>query len=393
MTPLGLLRGTGSVREFASTPVDDATLAAVLDTARFAPSGGNQQPWRVAVVRDPSLRRTLGGAMQPVWDEYMAATREGQRAYNPISYRPPAEVTHAPNALLDAIEQIPVVLVIAADLRPLAIMDGDLERASIVGGASVYPFCWNLVLAARAHGLVGVMTTFLARAEPVVAPELGLPEHHGIAATVFLGHPASPPASRLRRHPVAAFATVDRFDGPAFDVAPTVTASPAERTPLPEEPPPFGDERAVLTAYLTHYRAVVRRKAEGLTEEQGRLAACPPSTLTVTGLVRHLAEVERAWFRRGVVDEGVPHLYVTEDDPDRDLHVGPEDSLAEALATWEAEIAAADRALSGRELDDPDLHEGSYSVRWILVHMIEEYARHAGHLDLLREAIDGTVDD
>ncbi len=394
--PEHLLRSTGAVRDFAPTPVDDATLAAVLDTARFAPSGGNRQPWRVAVVRDPSLRRTLGAAMQPVWDEYMTAAREGQRAFNPIDYRPPAIVQPAANSLLEGIEQVPVVLAVAADLRPLAIMDGNLDRASIVGGASIYPFCWNVLLAARTHGLVGVLTTFLARAEPLVAADLGLPEHHGIAATIFLGHPAGPPPTRLRRHPVSAFTTIDRFDGPAFEVEPVGSAVEGrvdERSPLPPDPPPFGDERSMLEAYLGYYRAVVRRKAQGLDDEQGRRAACPPSDLTVTGLVRHLAEVERAWFRRGVVDEGLPHLYATPDDPDRDLHVHPGDSLDEALATWEAEVAAAERALAGRALDEPDANEGTFSVRWILVHMIEEYARHAGHLDLLREAIDGTTDD
>jgi nitroreductase len=206
------LRQTGSVRSFTDAPVDDATVHRILDTARFAPSGGNRQPWRVVVVHDPALRRALGDAMQPVWDEYVAASQAGQRPFNAISYSPPASVDHAPNVLLDGIVDIPVVLVIAADLREIALMDGELERPPIAGGASIHPFCWSILLAAHGHGLGGVMTTFLARAEPVAAPLLGLPPHHALAATIFLGVPTWR-ATKLRRNEVSSFATVDRFDG------------------------------------------------------------------------------------------------------------------------------------------------------------------------------------
>jgi len=207
------LRTTGAVRRFTDDRVDDTTLAAVLDAARFAPSGGNRQPWRVAVVRDPAIRRALGSMMQPVWDEYVTAQAGGQRAYNPVSYVPPTAWEHAPNELLDDIDRIPAVLAVAADLRELAVMDRDLDRVSIVGGASIYPFCWSILLAAHGHGLGGVMTTFLSRVEPAAAPLLGLPEHHALAATIVLGVPEHRP-TRLRRHPVASFATIDRFDGP-----------------------------------------------------------------------------------------------------------------------------------------------------------------------------------
>ncbi|MCU0260880.1 MAG: nitroreductase family protein, partial [Ilumatobacteraceae bacterium] len=191
------------------------TLHAVLDLAGFARSGGNRLPWRVAVFVDRTFRGRLAAAMQPIWDEYMAAARSGQRAFNAVSYEPPTEIEHTPNDLLDHIDTIPVVLVVAADLRELAVMDAALDRASIVGGASVYPFCWSILLAAHEHGLGGVMTTFLARAEPLVVDDLGLPEHHAIAATIFLGVPEHR-ATRLTRRPVEDFATLDRFDGPAL---------------------------------------------------------------------------------------------------------------------------------------------------------------------------------
>jgi nitroreductase len=208
------LRSTGAIRRFADTPVDPAVVHAILDAARFAPSGGNRQPWRVAVVDNPGIRRRLAGLMQPVWDEYVAAAREGRRGFNPVDHVPIDEAPHVPNELLERIEQAPVVLAVAVDLRELAVMDGDLDRISIVGGASIYPFCWSVLLAAHDRGLGGVMTTFLSRAEPEAGPLLGLPEHHALAATIVLGVPDDPRPTRLTRHTVDTFATVDRFDGP-----------------------------------------------------------------------------------------------------------------------------------------------------------------------------------
>lgn len=213
------IRSTGSVRSFKSDPVDDATVAAVLDDARFAPSGGNKQPWRVAVVKDPTARQTLADLMRDVWYEYRGAQAAGHRAfaYGKSVDAPPLPT---PNPLIDDIQHVPVVLAIAADLRDIAIMDGNADRPPIVGGASIYPFCWNVLLAARAHGLGGVLTTFLARAEAHAAPVLGLPEHHALAATIFLGVPEHQ-ATKLTRRPVEAFATIDRFDGvPLGDTAP-----------------------------------------------------------------------------------------------------------------------------------------------------------------------------
>ena len=117
--------------------------------------------------------------------------------------------------MLDAIEEIPVVLAVAADLRRIAMMDGQLDRPPVTGGASVYPFCWSILLSARSRGLGGVITTFLSRVEPAAAPLLGLPEHHALAATIFLGVPEHH-STKLSRRPVEEFATVDRFDGEPF---------------------------------------------------------------------------------------------------------------------------------------------------------------------------------
>ncbi len=210
------IRTNGTVRSFTDQPVDDATIASILDDARFAPSGGNRQPWQVAVVDDRPLRHELATLMQPVWDEYMETAAAGGNPFNVVDYVKPDTITpNKANALLESIESIPVVLAVAADLSKLAMMDAELDRAPVTGGASVYPFCWSLMLSARAHGLGGVMTTFLSRAEPAAAPALGLPDHHALVTTIFLGHPVHQP-TKLKRDPVEAFTTRNRFDGPPF---------------------------------------------------------------------------------------------------------------------------------------------------------------------------------
>jgi nitroreductase len=217
MELVATLRTTGAVRRFRAEPVTDAALHQVLDDARFAPSGGNRQPWKVAVVRDVRLRRQLADLMQPVWDAYVARAAAGVTPYNPVDDVDPEDVAPAPNELLDRVEDIPVVLAVAADLRRIALMDGQLARPALTGGASIYPFCWSILLAARSRGLGGVMTTFLSRVEPQAAPLLALPEHHALAATIFLGVPEHQ-ATKLRRGDVTGFTTIDRFDGAAFTV-------------------------------------------------------------------------------------------------------------------------------------------------------------------------------
>ena len=211
------IRTNGAVRSFVDVPVDDTTITSILDDARFAPSGGNRQPWKVAVVDDSLLRREIAALMQPVWDEYLETAMVGGTPFNVVDYaRPEVVTTGKHNDLLSGIDRVPVVLAVAADLGNIAMMDGELGRPPITGGASIYPFCWSILLSVRAHGLGGVMTTFLSRAEPAAAPPLGLPEHHALAATIFLGVPEHQP-TKLTRNPVDTFATRNRFDGPTFD--------------------------------------------------------------------------------------------------------------------------------------------------------------------------------
>ena len=213
------IRQTGAVRGFTDEPVPAAVLHSILDDARFAPSGGNRQPWRVAIVTDPEIRRALGAAMRPVWDEYATLVAAGRTPFTVVDPSPTVLSTNTPgnvpNDLIDNIERVPVVLAIAADLSRIAMMDKDLDRATMTGGASVYPFCWNILLAARDRGLGGAITTFASRVEPVTGPLLGLPAHHALAATIFLGRPVKQ-LTKLSRQSVESFTTIDRFDGPPF---------------------------------------------------------------------------------------------------------------------------------------------------------------------------------
>jgi uncharacterized damage-inducible protein DinB len=154
---------------------------------------------------------------------------------------------------------------------------------------------------------------------------------------------------------------------------------------------PAGDERALADGWLDHHRRTLLWKCEGLTAEQLKQRAVEPSTLTLLGLVRHMAEVERDWFRTRFAGEKVGYLYVTDDDLTAEFDVDGADAEAD-YATYVREIETIRRLLAGRPLDevyfDPR-RETEMNLRWVYSAMIQEYARHNGHADLLRESIDG----
>lgn len=172
-----------------------------------------------------------------------------------------------------------------------------------------------------------------------------------------------------------------------------------DHTAAPErvEPSTTADERQALEQWLDYHRATLATKCAGLTDEQLRTASAPPSDLSLLGLVRHMAEVERGWFRKVLAGEETTWLYATDEDYDRDIHATEEDTYAEAYATWQAEIAHAREVAAKRALDDlgAGVHRSGelFNLRWIYLHMIEEYARHNGHADLIRERIDGATGD
>jgi len=159
------------------------------------------------------------------------------------------------------------------------------------------------------------------------------------------------------------------------------------------EPPLVAAERGMLDAWLDYHRDTLALKCDGLAGGQLRQRAVPPSNLSLLGLVRHMAEVERQWFTMVLGGEQVPFHYCTDNNPNAEFDDVDGADVAEAFATWRAECAAARaRTAAAPSLDTTGTQDGKdFSLRWIMVHMIEEYARHNGHADLLRERIDGAV--
>jgi len=219
-----VMRTTPATREFTDEPVPDEVIRNILDVARFAPSGGNRQAWHVLVLKDQEVRARIRDLYVSSWREYMAHVRAGLVAFAPLDHGrwtgpavdlEQARATPAPMAFSDHLDHVPVLLLLVVELAGLAVLDNGLDRQSIIGGASVYPFAHNVLLAARDVGLGGVLTTVLAREEPAVKDLLGIPDGHALAALLALGHPATR-VTKLRRSEVEEFTTVDRFDGPAF---------------------------------------------------------------------------------------------------------------------------------------------------------------------------------
>ncbi|MER5252563.1 DinB family protein [Streptomyces sp. NPDC002855] len=156
-----------------------------------------------------------------------------------------------------------------------------------------------------------------------------------------------------------------------------------------------GEERLMLADFLSAQRTTLELKCAGLEAELA-LRSVEPSTLSLLGLVRHLADVERRWFRRVLAGQDAALLFSTDANPDQDFDgARPEPHvIAEAWEAWRAEVAFADRFVAEApdlDIEGHDGWRGTVSLRWVLIHMIEEYARHNGHADLLRERIDGAI--
>jgi nitroreductase len=222
------LRTTGAVREFQTEEIPDATIYRLLDSARFAPNGGNRQAWRVVLVKDEHLRGKLRDAYLPGWYEYLAQSASGLTPWAPITDRvgeqqaltdaPAVAATAAsgPGGLAEHLDRVPVLLVLLADLTRLAAVDRDADHYTMVGGASLYPFAWSILLAARAEGLSGVITTVVVREEAAVKELLHVPPSLTVVGLLALGRPIHQP-TRLRRNPVESFATIDHVDGPPLE--------------------------------------------------------------------------------------------------------------------------------------------------------------------------------
>ncbi len=212
-----VMHTTFSGRNYTSDSLPDATLYRILDHARFAPSGGNRQGWRVIVVRDPATRKALAQLTEPAAKRYTAQAQNGENPWNTID--PPRvdaaaiERTPPPPHLTDPVlKGAAVVLVIGVDLKVVASTDQHLKRVGVISGASIYPFAWNILLAARHEGFAGTITTLAIAEEPRIQLLLGIPPHVAVAAVMPLGRPIKA-LTKLKRKAVAEFAMLERWGG------------------------------------------------------------------------------------------------------------------------------------------------------------------------------------
>lgn len=164
---------------------------------------------------------------------------------------------------------------------------------------------------------------------------------------------------------------------------------------LEPEPERHLDERDMLNGWLDYHRATLALKCSGLSDAQLKERAVPPSRLSLLGLLRHMAEVERGWFRQALDGEEARPVYYSDEEPDGDFDDLDGARVEEVFARWQDECAHARRLVAAETSLDARSRgrDGRFSLRWILTHMVEEYARHNGHADLLRERVDGSVGD
>lgn len=213
------MRTTFAARQYTGDPLPDALLYRILDAARFAPSGGNRQGTRVILIRDRDTRAEIARLAEPAAKRYLAQLEAGEAPWNTVepSALTPEQIaaTPVPGWLLAPYTEAEVLLVFVVDLHTLAAMDLELDRIGLIGGASVYPLVWNVLLGARAAGFGGTITTLPAAQEPALQQLLHIPQHYAVCALVPLGKPVRQ-LTRLKRLPVERLAMRETFDGPAF---------------------------------------------------------------------------------------------------------------------------------------------------------------------------------
>ena len=211
-----VMRTTSAVRQFTNDPLPDEILYTILDNARFAPSGGNRQGTRIVIIRDRGTRQALVDLTIPGAKKYVAQRRAGENPWNTIN---PSRVsddqiaaTEVPESFTAPLLESAVVLVVCVDLRMVAALDKELDRVGIVGGASVYPLVWNILLAARNEGFGGTITTMAVAEEPRMRQLLGIPDTYAVACVVPLGKPAHQ-LRKLSRLEVAELTRLEHWQG------------------------------------------------------------------------------------------------------------------------------------------------------------------------------------
>ena len=205
-----ILSTTRSIRRISDKPVDDATLERVLQAAIWAPSGGNRQPWRIIAVRDRALKQKLGDIYAAEWAKYVEMNMKRVEGMPENIVEATRTGLAVGTRLAESLADVPVVIMFIHDPREVFVTDGNLGRTPVVGGASLYPAVQNLLLAARAEGLGGVLTTLISASEVKVRELLEIPEPWGVYAMVPLGHPMGNHGP-LRRAPLSHMVKYDRW--------------------------------------------------------------------------------------------------------------------------------------------------------------------------------------
>lgn len=211
-----VMRTTAAVREFTDDPLPNDVLHTILDNARFAPSGGNRQGTRIVIVRDAATRERLVEITKPGARRYHAQRHAGETPWSAYAASRVTEEqvdrTPVPATVIEPIRRAAVVLVVCVDLRAVAALDKDLDRVGMVAGASVYPFVWNVLLAARNEGFGGTITTMAVAEEPALKELLGIPDPYAVAAVVPLGRPVKQ-LRKLTRAEVGELTHLEHWEG------------------------------------------------------------------------------------------------------------------------------------------------------------------------------------
>ncbi|MEZ5236692.1 MAG: nitroreductase family protein [Acidimicrobiia bacterium] len=214
-----IMRTTFACRAFTDEALPDSELAAILDVARFAPSGGNRQGWHAIVIREQATKDRLIELSTPAIKLYVAQRDAGENPWNTIdaSSVDPATVDVPDREVrwYTNLAKAPVFVLVAVDLKVVASADKELDRIGVISGASVYPFAHNILLAARDRGWGGALTTLVAAAEPEIQALLGMPSHVAVAALLPMGRPRQL-LTKLTRKPVSEISHLERWDGPAL---------------------------------------------------------------------------------------------------------------------------------------------------------------------------------
>lgn len=214
------MKSVGTCRSFRKQEVPETVLWRAMEAARFGPQGGNRQPVRFVIVREPEAKRRLGELYVEEWEPYVrrlaaeAAASAAATEQSPATGETPARRRgQSVDAFAHEFGTHPAIVVVCAHLESLLATDAKLGRLSIVGGASVYPIAQNFMLALRDQGVASALTTLLCAREGEVKALLGIPEEYATSCHIAVGYPTEPFPKRLRRRPVEELAFLERFDG------------------------------------------------------------------------------------------------------------------------------------------------------------------------------------